>query len=459
MRGSPGAARRAPSATLRLAGFHGLRFDLTRVTDPAGVTSPPYDMVDAEAARRLAAEEAHNVVRLILPAIEQPDLDLRYRRAALTLRDWQADGTLREDARPALYVYEQVTPDARQRGLIGALRLPTADAPGPVLPHEDVADPVVADRTALMRATRANLEPILLSYRGDGAASDVVDAAAAGPALLDVAMHDGTRHRLWAVTDSALLRAVDTDLAGRQALIADGHHRYAAYQRLREAALPGSGYGLAMLVDSRRHPLVVRAIHRVVPRLRLDDAVDALASRAIAKPQDVSADLDTALAALRATPADRFAVLLADGRRAVLVTDLASEPLDAAPPERPEAWRRLDVTVLHYGLLPLLRANGAAARVTDVADAPAGLDVAGLDDVRFDHSAAHAVACAATSGGTAILLRPVAEHTVHELAAAGVRMPRKSTSFGPKPATGVVMRLLDSPIVDEAGEPVADLSR
>lgn len=414
-------------------------------------------MVDAQEARRLAAEEAHNVVRLILPATAEPDLDRRYRRAAATLRDWQVDGTLRQDTEPALYVYEQITPEGTQRGLIGALELPAGDAPGPVLPHEDVAAPVVADRTALMRATRANLEPILLSYQGGGPASDVVDAAAAGPALLDVSTHDGIRHRLWAVTDPALRRTVDADLAGRQALIADGHHRYAAYQRLRDEGLPGSGHGLALLVDSRRHPLLVRAIHRVVPRLSLAEARAILAARGAARTRGLGPDLDTALAALRDAPAERFAAVLADGREFLLLTDLAGDLLDAAPGDRPEAWRRLDVTVLHHGLLPLLRAGGpatATATATEMADAPAGRipdagGAAGTDDVRFDHSAAHAVSCAAEADGLAVLLRPVAEHTVHELAAAGVRMPRKSTSFGPKPATGLVMRLLDTPVTDD----------
>ena len=40
-------------------------------------------------------------------------------------------------------------------------------------------------------------------------------------------------------------------------------------------------------------------------------------------------------------------------------------------------------------------------------------------------------------------MRPVAVADVLALAADGERMPRKSTSFGPKPRTGLVLRLLD----------------
>ena len=57
---------------------------------------------------------------------------------------------------------------------------------------------------------------------------------------------DGIRHRLWAVTDPAEQAAIAADLASHQALIADGHHRYAAYLQLQArkrtaGAGPGPG--------------------------------------------------------------------------------------------------------------------------------------------------------------------------------------------------------------------------
>ena len=91
----------------------------------------------------------------------------------------------------------------------------------------------------------------------------------------------------------------------------------------------------------------------------------------------------------------------------------------------PEAWRALDATVLHHVLVE---------GVWQLPDTP--------EEVRFDHDPVHAVAEAARIGGTAVLLRPTTEDVVRQLAGAGVLMPRKSTAFGPKPATGLVMRLL-----------------
>ncbi len=47
------------------------------------------------------------------------------------------------------------------------------------------------------------------------------------------------------------------------------------------------------------------------------------------------------------------------------------------------------------------------------------------------------------SGGTAVVLNPLKVEDVLAVAGEGERVPRKSTSFGPKPRTGLVLRLLD----------------
>ncbi|MGZ6764642.1 MAG: hypothetical protein ACXVEH_14755, partial [Nocardioides sp.] len=51
-----------------------------------------------------------------------------------------------------------------------------------------------------------------------------------------------------------------------------------------------------------------------------------------------------------------------------------------------------------------------------------------------------AIAAAEASGGTAVLLNPTPVEDVMAVAAAGERMPRKSTLFTPKPRTGLVLR-------------------
>ena len=140
------------------------------------------------------------------------------------------------DPVPALYVYEQTLTGGQvlQRGLIGALRLAPLGA-GPVLPHEDVIPGPVAGRRQLMEATGANLEPIFLLYDGNGPATatvQITEQVRRGEPLVTIHTEDGIWHRLWGVTDPAEQAAIAAELASDQALIADGHHRYAAYLQL-----------------------------------------------------------------------------------------------------------------------------------------------------------------------------------------------------------------------------------
>lgn len=410
---------------LRLIPFHGLRYVPERVGSLAAVTSPPYDVVvRPDGVDHLESADPHNIVRLILPQAGTPAA--RNEQAARTLHDWLAKGILSADPEPALYVYEQHRAGLLQRGLIGALALSTADA-GIVLPHEDVMPDVVTDRAGLMRATSANLEPLLLTYRGDdpgtGAAAVVERTARLAP-LLSTTTEDGFQHRLWAITDPAELATVMADLSHRQALIADGHHRWATYLRLQEehGSPTAWDFGLVLLVDTARYPLQVRAIHRMLRRLPVPDALAALDGHFRVRPVD--GPLPLALDTLADASERGNAFLIAGDGAFHLVTDPDLALLDTTVRhDRPEAWRRLDATVLHATLLDAL---------WHIPDAP--------DQITYIHDAASTVAMAERHGGTAVLLHPVREEVVRDLARQGVTMPRKSTSFGPKPATGLVLR-------------------
>jgi uncharacterized protein (DUF1015 family) len=311
-------------AGLSVKPFRGIRYAPDRVGDIAGVTSPPYDVIGSGVLASLLASSPYNIVRLILPGPETggpPSYPAANALAADRLGEWLGSGVLVRDPGPAFYIYEQNGSSLLQRGLIALVGVGPPAETG-IFPHEGVMPGPVAGRRSLMLATRANLEPIFLVYNGgasgesligsgsgsgswggsrsgDGSrsrdgfrsgggptTSGLVDQIAENSApLAEAVTSDGVTHRLWRVSDPAAVAAIEADLAGRTALIADGHHRYAAYRELRDsmrAAGLGAGpwdYGLAFLADADSYPPRLGAIHRDGPVLAAHPAGRRAAGR------------------------------------------------------------------------------------------------------------------------------------------------------------------------------------
>jgi len=225
------------------------------------MVAPPYDVIpDADIARYLE-RSPHNIIRLIRPGSD-------YEGAARTLEGWLRDGTLRADE-PSMYVHEVDLGDGRtRRDLLAALRLEPYER-RVVLPHERTHRGPKEDRLALMRATRASLEPLWFLYDGAGGElKRLLDQAVERPADVTFADAEGLVQRFWAVPRGAWTDAVAGALAPLQLLIADGHHRYeTALAYAGEAGGPpdaASRFTLALLTDIDDPGLEVQPTHRVM---------------------------------------------------------------------------------------------------------------------------------------------------------------------------------------------------
>ena len=440
-----------------LAPFRGIRYARDRVSGIANVTSPPYDVINGGILDRLRAADPHNVVRLILPGWDAdanpaaPAAEANSLAAGL-LREWLSAGVLIRDRMAALYIYEQRLPGSgsslMQRGIVGLVRLGSPESAG-ILPHENVMPGLVAGRRELMAATQANLEPIFLIYDG-GQFPDATDTAEMDTAtavmdrvaderapLVSITTEDGITHRLWRLGDPGEQAAIAADLSGRRALIADGHHRYAAYLQL-QAEMRASGlgtgpwdYGLAFLVDSAAYPPRVGAIHRVLPGLRPERAAEL--AKAAFTVQDLPAGLSLAQARDHLAEAGRTgtAFLLAGGAPGTAFRLLSQpDPVQVAasmPAGVSAPWQSLDASVLQQLLV---------TRIWGITD--------GVRDVLINHDAADAVRTASGLEATAVISNAPSFEDVIQIAARGERVPSKSTSFGPKPRTGLVLRTFGS---------------
>ncbi|MBI3688284.1 MAG: DUF1015 domain-containing protein [Actinobacteria bacterium] len=429
--GRPASVLATSDGGLDLAPFRGVRYAVQDAEQLARLTCPPYDVIDERQHRALEEADPHNVVRLILPRADGSGPTSAGSGAARLLRSWRDSGVLATDPVPALYVYEMRDQGTSVRGLIGALALRRPET-GVVLPHEDTMPGPVRQRQDLIAATGANLEPIYLVAEGaPGASSAAVKDATRDRPLAALVASDGSEHRLWGISDPEILARIHDDLLPRRALIADGHHRYAAYLAHQEQqhgldAGPGPwDRGLAFLVDSDIFGAHVHAFHRVVADRALPEAVE----------QAGHVFTVTSLAPGELGALGWLAERLASGPAYVLTDGVGSFGLSApnrglldrlVPADRSPAWQALDVVALHRVLFTEIW----RLRVSE-------------ESVRYVADAAAAVELAREMAGFAVLLNPTPLETVLTVAGAGERMPQKSTLFTPKPRTGLVLRVYD----------------
>jgi uncharacterized protein (DUF1015 family) len=422
--------------------FAGLRYDLERVGDAARVLAPPYDVIGEPERAELEARDPHNVVRVELP---RGEADARYGAAANLLRAWLAEGVLRRDPTPSMYVYEQQFSWAgktyTRQGLIAALKLEPFER-RVVLPHEHTLTGPKEDRRKLLVATRTQISQVFGLYRdADGIAQAELAAITAAAPAMDATTPDGTRHRLWVVAEAARLNRLAGILRDKQILIADGHHRYETMVSLR-GELRGQGgagarepadYGAMYLARAEDPGLLVLPTHRLVRDLP-DFSQSAFLSGAAAAFDVIPGDETTAqavearLAQLSVGDDGQPRVvfgLRAAGKRGP--TWLVLKPIVDLSALGPPSLRSLDVTVLHGVLLgPLLGIDASA--------------MAKQSNLLYTHDTSEALARVdAGEVQAAFLMNATSVSQVLDACEQGHVLPQKSTYFQPKLATGLVM--------------------
>ena len=348
-------------------------FRAAKYAEPSeAVVAPPYDVISPAERDALVDRDPHNVVRLTLAGSEED--------AGRLFRTWLDEGVLVRDAEPAVWALSQdyVGPDGvarRREGIVASLQVEPYET-GVVLPHERTHAGPKEGRLRLLRAARAQIEPIFLLYDGD--------APLSAPDREPDLQAEGTR--LWCVD-----APVAEFFAGRQLLIADGHHRYeTALAYHAEEGTPESGHMMVVLVSTSDPGLEIFPTHRV------------FSGRAYLVPVGDRCELDQALAKLAAEPYDRSVAIAYSREGAVLVRGEPGE---------------LDVELIdgygHDGIAYTPDAREAARRVDD-----------GEADVAF-------------------LLRATRIEDVFVRARRGEVMPQKTTYFFPKLLSGLLFMPLE----------------
>lgn len=404
----------------RLSPFVALRY-LPEAGNPADLIAPPYDVIDPAMADELRSRSPRNVVRLILPRDEGGG---PYEAAARLLDTWLQEGVLGPDAVPAVHVYRQryEAKDGRHErlALFAALELEALGRG--VLPHERTHSGPRADRLALTLATRTQLSPVFLLARDPEAhLLETLRLLVATPPTFEATTPDGVEHAMWSISEEGSA-AVLCALAGRHPLlIADGHHRYeTALEVSRRLGGDSAARVLACVVSALDPGLVVRPTHRT---LTTDNALPPESLAAALEPWFVVEPLGFVDpdAAEREAAADPGGMVVLGGSEA--------GALRLSP--RTGGRRAAD-------RIAAVQFDRHVMRAFLGTDADTAADEGRLE---YHRDAAEAVRRAGATGA-AFLLPPVSLDAVWDAAAAGIRLPPKSTYFEPKIPSGLLFRRL-----------------
>jgi uncharacterized protein (DUF1015 family) len=431
--------------------FRAYRYSPSKA-DPARVLTQPYDKITPEMQQRYAATSPYNLIT-IEKGLTRPDdspSDNVYARAAKALDEWIASKILVKDPTPSFYAYFQEfeVPGTSRRnvrkGLIALVRVEDYSA-GVVFRHEQTLAGPKADRLELLQHTRAHTGQLFMLYDDpDRRVDEILDHAASAPPTMDVRDEFGVVHYIWRISQAEEIAALQTAMADKKLVIADGHHRYEtalAYrneQRVADgSADPDAPYEKVMmtLVNSHSDGLTILPTHRVIAGLaKFDYAVlrarlgEIFEVREVPLMGEIAQKAGAARNALAAAAKNGRAIgMYSGGDKLDLLTLRGDANLAAALPSASPKQRELDVVLLHNFILE------KGLGITEEA-------VRQETNTRYEREAAAAMR--AVSEGRAqvcFLLNPVQVQQVMEMALAGEVLPQKSTDFYPKMLSGVAI--------------------
>jgi uncharacterized protein (DUF1015 family) len=430
--------------------FRALRYNQQKVT-AAQVVTQPYDKITPAMQQQYYAASPFNLVQIILGRSQPGDntTDNVYTRAAALSRQWREQGILQQDSAPSIYPYSQTftAPTGKsfeRRGFIALGRVEDYSA-RVVFRHEQTLAKPKADRLDLLRATRAHYEQLFLLYEDSGEIDSLLTNS--NRPTIDVADQYGVAHRVWEVSDAAVISSVQSNMRDQKLVIADGHHRYETALTFRDECRAGTSatdsdapYEFVMMtfVNMNDPGLLILPTHRVVHSLpsfsvaefqktsreyfeveEVDPAIDA------AKATELLQERGRAGTALLAVTANRaFLLHSPKPARAIFLSGLSPRQ------------QSLDVVQLHKCLLEgVLNLSEESIR--------------NQQNLSYLREAGEAMAAVRGKGDgkhaakVAFLMNPCPVQKMREVALAGEVMPQKSTDFYPKLLSGLTTYALD----------------
>ena len=393
----------------------------------ADVSSVPYDVVNTDEARALAAGHPLSFLHVSRPEIDLPagtDIyaDAVYAKAAANFDHLIATAPLVIEDAPEFYLYRLRMGEQVQTGLVACCAVDEYDA-GTILRHELTRRDKEDDRTRHILTLRAQTGPVFLAYRAEASINALVTQVIETAPLFDFKAADGVEHIVWRVPAGLHQDFIAAFAAVPKLYIADGHHRAKSASRAREELRAQNAghrgdeeYNFFQCVIFPDDQLRILPYNRVVKDLNGHLPEDFLAR--VQHAFDLTENASP-------TPSERgqYSMYLGGHWYGLTLNSETTRPLGAID--------RLDVSILQNKLL---------APVLDIADPRTDKRIDFVGGIRGTAELERLV----NEGRAAVAfsLCPTTLDDLMTVADAGEVMPPKSTWFEPKLRDGLLSHLI-----------------
>ena len=194
------------------------------------IASPPYDVLNAEEARKIVEKNPNSFLRVNKAELEFDDSvssysEEVYQRGKDNLQRLSDLGLMIRDDKPSFYIYEITMNGKSQTGLVALTSVEEYDI-GLIKKHEHTRPEKVNDRANHIEFLGAQVGPVFSTYRYDKNINELFKSLTNVDPLIDFVADDNVQHRLWQINDDNSVTDIKNAFKSLQhTYIADGHHR------------------------------------------------------------------------------------------------------------------------------------------------------------------------------------------------------------------------------------------
>jgi len=207
------------------------------------IAAVPYDVVTADEAKAIIAQNPKSFLRVSRPDAELPGIpshdDRVYQRAREMFLLLEREGLMKKDREPGMYLYRAQQDGDTFLGLCCCLDVDDYRK-NKIRRHELTRYDKEEDRTRHIEAVGAHNGPVVLLYRDNAGIFSFIESQVTRtqPPVAEVRTGQGALHQIFRIADPGVLAELEQRFAEVPTLyIADGHHRAKASVNLADKIL------------------------------------------------------------------------------------------------------------------------------------------------------------------------------------------------------------------------------